>query len=95
MGVRVMAFTQAQLAFLGPGSEITAMREVLGDLLAERASARRIATIMAGADVRYPHAGEDDHPLIGRWVPDFPLVVAGREVRLAELARGAGRCFST
>jgi hypothetical protein len=32
-------------------------------------------------------AGQDDHPLAARWVPDFTLTVDGRAPRLAELAR--------
>ncbi|SDP62740.1 FAD-dependent monooxygenase [Lentzea jiangxiensis] len=86
-GRRMMMFTLAQLALLSPGSESTAVREVFGALLAEPANTRQIATMLAGADVRYPTAGPDDHPLAGLWVPDLRLTRAGRPVRLAELAR--------
>ncbi|QFZ18720.1 FAD-dependent monooxygenase [Saccharothrix syringae] len=84
-GERVVVSSQAQLALLAPGSEVTALREVFGELLADPANARRIAAMMAGADVRHPSAGDDE--LTGRWVPDFPLTRAGRPVRPAELAR--------
>lgn len=84
VGERVMMHTQAQSALLAPGGEVTAVRAVFGELLADPANVRRIAEMMAGSDIHYISGG---HPLVGRWVVDFPLTVAGRETRLAELAR--------
>lgn len=86
VGERVMLHTQAQSALLAPGGEVTALRAVFGELLADPANVRRIAAMMAGADVQYQTG---DHPLVGRWVVDFPLTVAGRATRLAEVARSA------
>jgi hypothetical protein len=46
---------------------------------------------MAGADLQYPTRLDGPvHPLTGRWAPDLPLRVDGRETRVAELLR-AGR----
>ncbi|HEX5407746.1 MAG TPA: FAD-dependent monooxygenase [Pseudonocardiaceae bacterium] len=86
VGQRVVMHTQAQTALLAPGSEVTALRELFGELMAKPDNARYLATLLAGADARY--GGE--HGLVGAWVPDFPLTVAGQPTRLAELAR-AGR----
>lgn len=76
--------TQAQSALIAPGKEVTALRELFGELLADPRNVQRIADLMSGADIRY-HDGT--HPLIGRWAPDFLI---NGTTRLAELLR-AGR----
>jgi 2-polyprenyl-6-methoxyphenol hydroxylase-like FAD-dependent oxidoreductase len=85
VGQRVVMHTQAQTALLAPGAEVTALRELFGELLAMPDNTRYLATLLAGADARYSGAG--GHRLVGAWVPDFPLTVDGRATRLAELAR--------
>lgn len=80
---RVVMSTQAQTALVAPGPEVTALREWTAELLADGANARRVAEMMAGADVRYPT--RSDHELAGGFAPD--LMVDG--VRLAELCRTA------
>jgi 2-polyprenyl-6-methoxyphenol hydroxylase-like FAD-dependent oxidoreductase len=87
VGRRVMMHTQAQSALLAPGGEVTALRELFGELLTLPEPVRYLAGMLAGADVHYTCSGAAAHPLAGRWVPDFPLVVRGRPTRLAELAR--------
>jgi 2-polyprenyl-6-methoxyphenol hydroxylase-like FAD-dependent oxidoreductase len=89
VGRRVMMHTQAQSALLAPGGEVTALRELFGELLTMPDTVRYLAATVAGADVRYTCGGAVEHPLAGRWVPDFPLTVRGRPTRLAELARDA------
>jgi 2-polyprenyl-6-methoxyphenol hydroxylase-like FAD-dependent oxidoreductase len=81
---RVVMHTQAQSALIGPGSPITALRELFGELLRLPGTVRHIADLMSGADIRYEPAG--DHPLDGRWAPDVELADG---VRLAELTRTA------
>jgi hypothetical protein len=78
---RVIMSTQAQSALLAPGPEVTALRELMGELLDEPATVRRIADLMAGADVR--HETGVDHPAAGLFAPD--LTVDG--IRLAERCR--------
>jgi hypothetical protein len=80
---RVVMHTQAQAALLAPGGEVTALRALFGELLANPVNAGQVADMLAGPDVRY---GSGEGP-VGRWVADFPLRVAGRSTSLAELAR--------
>jgi 2-polyprenyl-6-methoxyphenol hydroxylase-like FAD-dependent oxidoreductase len=81
---RVVMHTQAQSALIAPGSEVTALRELFGELLRLPGTVRHIADLMSGADIRYDAA--TDHPLDGRWAPD---VVLDNGIRLAELTRTA------
>jgi len=96
VGERVLMSTQAQTALLAPGTDVTALRGVFGELLESDHGVRTVARLMAGADVRYasgPLDLADAHPLTGRWAPDLDLRTADGEsdgrVRLAELLRNA------
>jgi 2-polyprenyl-6-methoxyphenol hydroxylase-like FAD-dependent oxidoreductase len=89
-GERVIMHTRAQTALLSPGPNITALRELLTELMHDLGTVRRIADLMAGADLRYAARQEGPvHPMTGRWAPDLPLRVDGRRTRVAELLRGA------
>jgi hypothetical protein len=89
-GERVIMHTRAQTALLSPGPNITALRELLTELMHDPGTMRRIADLMAGADLRYAARQEGPvHPMTGRWAPDLPLRVDGRRTRVAELLRGA------
>ncbi|WP_206794977.1 FAD-dependent monooxygenase [Amycolatopsis sp. MtRt-6] len=81
---RVVMHTQAQSALLAPGRDVTALRELFGELLRLPSAVQHVADLMSGADVRYEPG--TDHPLDGRWAPD--LVLAGG-TRLAELTATA------
>ncbi|SDM77565.1 FAD-dependent monooxygenase [Nonomuraea jiangxiensis] len=69
--LRVAMHSQAQLALTAPGPEITALRELFGDLLTEEVNRRRIAALLAGVDLPYP-ATAPPHPLVGRFLADLP-----------------------
>lgn len=85
VGQRVVMQTQAQSALIAPGSAVTALRELFGELLQDAANVQRLADLMSGADIAY---APGDHPLTGRWAPD--LVITGEPaIRLAELTRSA------
>ncbi|MFC4533395.1 FAD-dependent monooxygenase [Sphaerisporangium dianthi] len=89
---RVAMHTQAQSALIAPGSDVTALRELFGELLRDPRNARHIADTMAGADIRYDMGGGEAgaaHPLTGRWAPDLTLDTGSGPVRLAELTAGA------
>jgi hypothetical protein len=96
--------TQAQAVLTGPGSEITSLRTLFGELLADRNTVRHLANLLSGADLRYEmgqasagDAGVSDTgagdtgagELIGRWAPDLALQTETGSVRLAELTRTA------
>ena len=87
---RVTMSTQAQGVLLSPGPEVTALRVLFGELLADAVNRRRIAELMAGTDFRYQDA--DDSGLVGRFAPDLDLRLDGRTARLAELTR-SGRAL--
>jgi hypothetical protein len=86
---RVVMHSRSQLALVRPGTEVTALRELFGELLEDPDNARRISDLLSGNDNRYD-MGADAHPLAGRWVPDFAVAGHGVTRRVAELAR-AGR----
>ncbi|GAA1274110.1 FAD-dependent monooxygenase [Pseudonocardia aurantiaca] len=87
---RVLMHTQAQSALIAPGSEVTALRELFTELLADPQTVAHIAGLMSGADIRYDMGAAATHPLVGRWAPDMLLDVDGRgSVRLVELTRTA------
>lgn len=89
-GERVLMHTRAQMALLSPGPNVTALRELLSELLADAGTRRRIADLMAGADLRYDarHDGPV-HPMTGHWMPDLPLRTGDGATRVAELLRAA------
>jgi 2-polyprenyl-6-methoxyphenol hydroxylase-like FAD-dependent oxidoreductase len=89
VGRRVMMSTMSQAVLNGPGPQITALREIFTEFLDDAANIKRIADLMAGADVRY-EVGAGDHPLLGRWMPDLPLVADEGPTRVAELMRAGG-----
>lgn len=85
---RTIMHSLAKSALLAPGPEVTALRELFGELLAHRDTVQTLADLVAGSDVRYP-AGENAHPLVGWPAPDLELRTAQGVVRLAELVRNA------
>ncbi|WP_433379860.1 FAD-dependent monooxygenase [Actinoplanes sp. CA-142083] len=88
-GERVAMHSQAQLALLAPGPEVTALRELFTELLRDQHTVAHIANMMAGADIRYEMEGRDTHFMVGRWAPDLVLKTDNGTVRLAELTTNA------
>jgi len=91
VGSRVLAHTRAQSALMAPGDEVTALREVFGELLEQERTLRSIAEMLHGSDVRYDTCVDEvEHVLVGRFAPDLPLATAeGKKTRVGELVRGA------
>jgi 2-polyprenyl-6-methoxyphenol hydroxylase-like FAD-dependent oxidoreductase len=82
---RVTMHTQAQLALMSPGPAITALRQVVAELLETPEATGQIADLMAGSDVRYQMHTGTPHALTGRFAPDLDLQIGSRDTRLAEL----------
>ncbi|MEV0093884.1 FAD-dependent monooxygenase [Streptomyces sp. NPDC050738] len=86
---RMVLNAQAQSALTAPGNDITALRELFGELLAHRSTVQHLADLTAGSDLRYDMGVPDAHPLVGRFAPDMELDTPEGPGRLAELARSA------
>ncbi|WP_433352916.1 FAD-dependent monooxygenase [Micromonospora saelicesensis] len=84
---RVVMSTQAQSALIGPGDEISGLRELFAELLRKPEVTGHIAALMSGADIRYPADPAD--PLAGRCAPDVVVHTDHGATRLAELTRTA------
>jgi 2-polyprenyl-6-methoxyphenol hydroxylase-like FAD-dependent oxidoreductase len=89
VGVREGMWTQAETALMAPGGDVTALRAFVGELLERTENLRTVATMMAGADVRYDMGDDDPDPATGWFVPPLELTVDGGGCRAAELLRGA------
>lgn len=91
-GERVTMHTQAQSVLTGPGSEVTALRALFTELLADHRTVQHLAELLTGADIRYDMGSDladGSSPSIGRWAPDLLLHTETGPVRLAELTRRA------
>jgi 2-polyprenyl-6-methoxyphenol hydroxylase-like FAD-dependent oxidoreductase len=78
-GLRVIMSSEAQSVLIGPGPQVTALRTLFGELIEDQSTVRRIADLIAGADIRYEG--------VGAWAPDLVLRTGSGSVRLAELTR--------
>lgn len=85
VGERVMTSSLSQTALMAPGAEVTALRELFGELVKERDTAARLAHTLAGSDVRYDVG--DAHPLSGRLVPELTLASGQRVAERLRTAR--------
>jgi len=73
-GVRTLLHTCAQVALRrGQDPAAEALRQVFQELLADEPAVRRLGTLVAGADIRYPLPGAERHALIGAFTPDLTL----------------------
>ncbi|MUL48300.1 FAD-dependent oxidoreductase [Mycobacterium sp. CBMA293] len=85
VGQRVMMQSQSQIAMMSPGPEITALRELFGELLQIPGVVEHMGNLLAGSDVRYDVG--DDHALSGRLVCDLSLDDGRRVAELLHTAR--------
>ncbi|MGC0422669.1 FAD-dependent monooxygenase [Embleya sp. AB8] len=86
---RMVLNAEAQSALSAPGSDITALRELFGELLTRKEVVRHLADLTAGTDVRYEMGVTDPHPAVGYFAPELALTTGTGQVRLAELTRNA------
>ncbi|MFE9000806.1 FAD-dependent monooxygenase [Streptomyces sp. NPDC007875] len=68
---RVAMHTQAQSLLIRPGGDVTALRELFGELLDQPTTRQHIAGLLSGADITYD-MGPATGPLVGHWAPDLP-----------------------
>ncbi|MEV5963120.1 FAD-dependent monooxygenase [Kribbella sp. NPDC051952] len=80
---RVLRNTRAQALLGRPGPHADALRESVTALIETEAGNATLGTMIAALDLKYPIG--DEHPLLGRRVPDLDLKTADGTVRLYEL----------
>lgn len=85
VGLRVMMHSLAQIALVTPGPEVGALRTLLGELFDIPDTARHMAALLAGSDIRYDVT--DDHRLSGSLVPELRLDDGRRVAELLHRAR--------
>ena len=91
VGKRVLMATRAATALARPGEHVTALRELMSELLKQEGVSRTIIEMITSVDVHYEFngGGNDRHPLLGHWAPDLPLTTAMGKTRVPQLMHGA------
>jgi len=84
---RALEYSKSVSALQRQDARITAVRDLMDELVAMDEPRRHVVGIISGLDVRYD-LGEG-HPLLGRRVPDLDLKVGDRVVRLYSLLHAA------
>ena len=86
---RMIVNVRAQAALIAPGSDVTGLRDLVGELLTDPAVVSRLAHLTAGADVHYDMGPDSTHPVAGRFCPDLTVDTATGPQRIAELTHAA------
>src|SRR5262249_59632424 len=73
VGERMLSFTRAQSILLAPGDHVSALRDLIGELLTHDQTLRYVVDRLLGLDICYDHDRSPAHPLIGDWAPDLTL----------------------
>ncbi|MET8447943.1 FAD-dependent monooxygenase [Streptomyces sp. NPDC005209] len=90
VGARILINTLAQRTLYLGGDDMAPMREVVAELVEGHESVRRhLVGMVTGLDIRHD-VGGDDHPLLGRRLPERELVVGGEKTSSVSLLH-AGR----
>ncbi|WP_328391791.1 FAD-dependent monooxygenase [Nocardia sp. NBC_00416] len=89
-GARTLLQTQAQVALRRDEDPAArALREVFLELLVDEQPLRRLGSLIAGTDLRYPMPNPNQHPLTGTFAPDLTLRIDQRVTSVAELMPAA------
>jgi 2-polyprenyl-6-methoxyphenol hydroxylase-like FAD-dependent oxidoreductase len=88
---RMLSFVRAQGVLLAPGEHVTALRELISELLRYQQPLRYVVDRLLSLDVRYETGGDSAlaHPLVGGWAPDLRLRSDSGDTRLAMLLHDA------
>ena len=87
VAARVLRNTMAQVALIGSGERMEALRDTMSELLSMEQPRKRFAGMMSGLDIHYDLG--DGHPLLGRRMPDLDLVTANGPLRVFTLLHDA------
>src|SRR6266702_1257385 len=89
VGERMLSFTRAQGVLLAPGDHVSALRDLMGELLTHEQTLRYVVDRLLGLDIRYDQDGSPAHPLTGGLAPDLTLTTDNGSARLATLMHTA------
>ncbi|WP_323139260.1 FAD-dependent monooxygenase [Streptomyces sp. NBC_01551] len=92
VGARILANTLSQRSLYLGGPEMEPMRAVFAELMAYEDVQKLLVGMVTGLDIGYD-AGSDDHPLLGRRLPDFGLSAAPDDGATAYGLLHGGRGF--
>jgi len=87
VAAKLLRYTMASAALSRTDDRSKALSAVVADLMGMDGSAQAIAGEMSGLTTRYDLG--NDHPMVGRAMPDLDLSTGGSAVRVAELLRDA------
>ncbi|MEK6327322.1 MAG: FAD-dependent monooxygenase [Actinomycetota bacterium] len=87
VGARVLRNTMALVALRRPDERTKALRNTIAELVRIDEPRRRFGAMMSGLDIHYD-LGEE-HPLLGRRMPDLDLVTADGPLRVFTLLHDA------
>lgn len=87
VGARVLHNTMAQVALSHPDERHHALRDTMIELLSMDEPRTRIAAMVSGLDVQYDLG--DEHPVVGRRMPDLDLHTADGPTRVYTLLHAA------
>ncbi|MET9359579.1 FAD-dependent oxidoreductase [Streptomyces sp. NPDC006632] len=92
IGAAVLDWSRAQVAVMRPDPHGRAIQDVVRDLIATPDGAAYVSERLSGAWIRYDLG--DEHPLVGRGVPEFRLADGTRLADLTLDGRGVALDFS-
>jgi 3-(3-hydroxy-phenyl)propionate hydroxylase len=87
VSARVLQNTRAQIVLSNPDGQHVALREIMTELLDMDEPRKYIAGMLSGLDIHYD-LGED-HPMLGRRIPDLDLQITDTPKRLFSLLHDA------
>jgi urease gamma subunit len=92
VGERLLMSTRAQEALARPGDHVTALRELMQELLKNEQTFRHVAEMITSVEIRYRMGVSDNeqHAFLGRWAPNLVLASENGSTTVAELMQ-AGR----
>ena len=91
VGRRVLMATRAATALARPGEHVSALRQLVSELLKQEHVYRTIVEMLTSVDVHYEMGPGNRvrHPLLGHWAPDLPLVTLTGKTRVPALMHRA------
>jgi hypothetical protein len=87
VGARVLRNTMAAVALRREDQRTKALRDTMAELLGMEEPRKRFAAMLSGLDIHYDLG--DEHPLLGRRMPDLDLVTANGPLRAFTLLHDA------